>query len=677
MTLALTRHSAICLLLLLSSQWSLAQSNLRFQGKVIDEKTQEPLSFAHLIVKGKYFGTTTNNSGVFVLSLEQTYLQDSLLISYLGYRSITVPIAKLQRSGNILSLAEESAALTEVVVISPTTPPVEIVRKALQNIPYNYLQEPKNSLGFFRESISVEEGDLLEEILFAEGVLEFYKTPYNRPNSARNAVRIVKGNRKNLFYGYEHETDTLLLPPISQGPHLGLLMDIVKTKPPYFSNSQLRQYEFEHLGYTNLDTSRLHIIGFKPTAKNKNISFEGKLYIEHRYYALAKAEVYLSKRSLNLHNRQIQAEFGIPMSLLSRKLEVDYAKFSDVWHFQSSRVQNHYKDQRTNFPIHNKMEVIITEYKKEKAGRFPEQDQLERESVFATQAGQLDSNYWGGFNVLAEEKPIHVNTAAPLTEWSPSWQYTLKEARKIAQHQHQFMLVDFWSLDCDLCITVDIEVWGSETIAKLTEGFVQVRINTDEDKGTPYEYWVETLPALLLMDPWGDVYHRFKGLISQEELVEVLETYQTDLRDIYEAQEQVKRNPTNPYGYFQLGHAYQQQAFGLRDKALSTFLMKADKYLSRAQGLVNRQKDQVLSQKIKIARIANTILRGRTARALRNLEKMEDGKAIEGENQALFYFLSTVAYQRAGNPSAEAKYYDKLLSSKGNDLYVTLLHRQK
>ncbi|MCB0293122.1 MAG: carboxypeptidase-like regulatory domain-containing protein, partial [Calditrichaeota bacterium] len=72
-------------MLLMLAQGMLAQGNGRISGKVVDEKTQEPLIGVNIEVLGSNTGTTTDSEGSFWLEqlIPGTY---RLRFSYIGYQ---------------------------------------------------------------------------------------------------------------------------------------------------------------------------------------------------------------------------------------------------------------------------------------------------------------------------------------------------------------------------------------------------------------------------------------------------------------------------------------------------------------------------------------------------------------------------------------------------------------
>lgn len=80
-------------------------------GKVMDE-AGSPLAGANVVEKGKQNGTITNADGVFVLKGVDE--NGSLVISYVGFETITIPVNS--RSSIVVSIKQSDANLQEVVI---------------------------------------------------------------------------------------------------------------------------------------------------------------------------------------------------------------------------------------------------------------------------------------------------------------------------------------------------------------------------------------------------------------------------------------------------------------------------------------------------------------------------------------------------------------------------------
>lgn len=117
------------ILILLGSTLAVAQV-VTVSGKVKDAETGDPVPFANVIFQGTQIGTTTSFDGDFMLSSNQFY--DSITVSYVGYESINVAIA---RGSQVLEvkLVPNVIRLNELVVYPGENPAWEIMRNVVRN----------------------------------------------------------------------------------------------------------------------------------------------------------------------------------------------------------------------------------------------------------------------------------------------------------------------------------------------------------------------------------------------------------------------------------------------------------------------------------------------------------------------------------------------------------------
>jgi hypothetical protein len=69
-----------------------------FQGTIVDSKTKSPISYASIKVKNKKIQSVANADGRFSLSSDIFLLQDTIIISCVGYLSKSVPINTIEVS---------------------------------------------------------------------------------------------------------------------------------------------------------------------------------------------------------------------------------------------------------------------------------------------------------------------------------------------------------------------------------------------------------------------------------------------------------------------------------------------------------------------------------------------------------------------------------------------------
>jgi len=90
------------------------KTNLRVCGYLKDSYDSLAITGASITVIGKKKGTTSNEQGYF--ELEQNQTSDTLSISFLGYKTLQIPVAKTNEACPTYSLVQENFQLSEVVV---------------------------------------------------------------------------------------------------------------------------------------------------------------------------------------------------------------------------------------------------------------------------------------------------------------------------------------------------------------------------------------------------------------------------------------------------------------------------------------------------------------------------------------------------------------------------------
>ncbi|WP_339870404.1 SusC/RagA family TonB-linked outer membrane protein [uncultured Algoriphagus sp.] len=94
----------------------MAQNTYRIlEGSVMDQMDSSPLPGVNILVKGTVFGTVTDEFGKFSFQVPEGAL--SLVISYIGYGSLTQEVGAEQNQLNLF-LAAEELSLQEVTVVS-------------------------------------------------------------------------------------------------------------------------------------------------------------------------------------------------------------------------------------------------------------------------------------------------------------------------------------------------------------------------------------------------------------------------------------------------------------------------------------------------------------------------------------------------------------------------------
>ncbi len=122
----------LLILLLITSSSCFSQTRMVITGNIFDAKSKEPLPFATIGVKGKVEETISKLNGSFELLVPDTYLNDTLTVTYLGYMFFQKRISTLQSVENIY--LEPSYTLLEEVVVTHAKLNLRNVEKDLRSI---------------------------------------------------------------------------------------------------------------------------------------------------------------------------------------------------------------------------------------------------------------------------------------------------------------------------------------------------------------------------------------------------------------------------------------------------------------------------------------------------------------------------------------------------------------
>ena len=123
-------------------------SQSKVSGYVFDENN-EPVAYANVIFKGTTEGTITNEEGRFYLESKNN--QDFLIVSFLGYETLEVPLQQKVNYNLRFILKEEASSLSEVVIIAGKQSKKESENPAITILKKIWQHKRKNGLRQFKQ----------------------------------------------------------------------------------------------------------------------------------------------------------------------------------------------------------------------------------------------------------------------------------------------------------------------------------------------------------------------------------------------------------------------------------------------------------------------------------------------------------------------------------------------
>ncbi|MBD2769895.1 carboxypeptidase-like regulatory domain-containing protein [Hymenobacter sp. BT664] len=197
------RLATLCLLSSLSNT-VYAQSE-SIAGQALNQSTQAPLPYASVGVLGRPVGTVADEQGRFSLRIPPEYDADSLRISLVGYRPLTMTVRAFRQRTcpagppcPVLLVAAAQTALSEVVV----RPKGRAVRRVLgnsSNSKYASMTFDNNDLGNqVGQLIRIKRPTMLEQVSFHINKCT-YDSLFYRVNVYRLGPNGMPDERRNIL----------------------------------------------------------------------------------------------------------------------------------------------------------------------------------------------------------------------------------------------------------------------------------------------------------------------------------------------------------------------------------------------------------------------------------------------------------------------------------------------
>lgn len=131
-----------------------AQSQTKtIEGTVYYEETKEPVPFAYVKLQGVAYGTVTEYDGTFSLKIPSKYFDSILEFSYVGLKTYELELHNYSQPVKIYMKTDVTELYTVVVSAKRDLNPKSVLKKALRAIPDNYVNQPFNLEGYYREYV--------------------------------------------------------------------------------------------------------------------------------------------------------------------------------------------------------------------------------------------------------------------------------------------------------------------------------------------------------------------------------------------------------------------------------------------------------------------------------------------------------------------------------------------
>lgn len=394
--------SLILIFIVTTSSISQENNFSEYSGEILDSDTKKPLVFATLTVENSNVSTITNTEGEFTLKIPNTSKGQNIVISFLGYSTIKMPIADLQNKDNQIFMSESVVKLSEVNISIPKDAEA-LVRETLRKKGEKYLDDPTVMTAFYRETIKKRN----KNVSLSEAVVNIYKSPYS--SYKRDELKLYKA-RKSTDY---NKLDTVAL-KLQGGPFNTLFVDLIKYPDYIFTDESIDYYDFSFDKSTRVNDKLIYVIDFEQKAEIINPYYRGKLYIDAENKILTSA-IY----SLNITDKQMAAQMFVRKKPKNANVwptevayRVDYREKDNKWYYGYSNVLLEFKidwDKRLFNSVYSmSCEMAVTDWEKNLTNlQLKSKERIKSSIILTDEAiGFTDPDFWGEYNIIEPEKSI-------------------------------------------------------------------------------------------------------------------------------------------------------------------------------------------------------------------------------------------------------------------------------
>lgn len=353
------------------------------RGKAVDASSGEPLAFASVRVTGSAVGTATNNDGLFVLTIPAGQELGTLVISYVGYRNYTAPLAATTSEG-VFTLEVHAQELATVEVTAKTG--TSILQEAILKINQNY------DTGRIRYTYFVRDQSVLndEPIGASETLYQAYRGAQSSVPISQQ-VKVLKGRRVKDFAALQRILQTFIRWTGFEVGFSGNILFAADLNLPHIGNAFpsarfMTQHAFELLGVSLLNGREVYIVDFDQRAGRRKSLYKGKFYIDTETLAFVRIEMGLSPQGIERARffntpKAMAALFGYGKCAVKASTRVvNYQEVNGKWY--PSTMEEHWRadlvkpQQAFSATVEVKGNVVVTDIHVGDAAPFSEAERL-------------------------------------------------------------------------------------------------------------------------------------------------------------------------------------------------------------------------------------------------------------------------------------------------------------
>ncbi len=306
-------------------------------GKIVTLNQSNPIQGA-VIKYGKY-GSISDKNGFFTIHLIDYSKKSTIFISAIGYKTMIVDDFDFNTLLKI-NLEDSISSLPNVTISSGTN---ALIKKAIENIPLNYIQKSFTQTGILRLFYDIDNGYHYQN----DAIIENFIPPYN----SHNEISVhLKGNVASLYY--DIDSSSILIRNWVKAYTIVANQDFVHRRHDFINLKKISSYNYKLINTYSMGSNRLFLIDFSSKDGIRGVNYKkikGQLLIDSASLAFVKVDLVID---------EIKDPIYVEIDKLY--LTVEYKKNENLWYID--RIQSETISKKTNNLIsHSRVFYLATD----------------------------------------------------------------------------------------------------------------------------------------------------------------------------------------------------------------------------------------------------------------------------------------------------------------------------
>ena len=252
-------------------------------------------------------------------------------------------------------------------------------------------------------------------------------------------------------------------------------------------------------------------------------------------------------------------------------------------------------------------------------------------------------------------------SSACLHAQSMKWLTDHENAKQRALAENKLILADFWASWCGPCIAMDQKTWNKPSVISASKHLVSLRLNYDREFRLNSHYGITAIPAMLILDGFGNKLFHIEGFKSESEMGSVLRSLPSNMTPIYDLLRESQAAPDSTELRIAVGDKYQ----------LMRLPQVSNKYYEEVLHSKRIKNQPTMEYHIKTRMALNHHLLGELKKAKNLFEECLENEP-ESPDRPMQLFLLTKIYLLDKDEDDARKYFEMLREEFPNDNHVKL-----